>query len=189
MGLYAAARGGKFNGASVATLASTDGRLAGAARDHQLSIRATARTYVVSATAGGLVFALSGDADVRVATICAPVGAPLCLPTRHWSVVPTGLAPYQMKELAQTVEAVIETYVTDHSGSYAGATAQKLARTEPSLAPTVRANELIVDAGPTSYVVTIAEPGRWFAVVRKDDGTIDRSCWPARARGCQAGTW
>ncbi|MGA2470139.1 MAG: hypothetical protein ABSG64_05565 [Solirubrobacteraceae bacterium] len=105
------------------------------------------------------------------------------------------------KELARTAETTIETYATDHSGSYAGITPAILQQYEPSIpiAPGngqayVAAGGVTALDGGTGYMVTTtATTGDTFTIERAPNGPISRTCTtaPGNSRtGCPAsGQW
>jgi hypothetical protein len=105
------------------------------------------------------------------------------------------------KELAQTAQVAIETFATDHNGSYATATADTLNRYEsliqvgPGKAHAyIPTNGVKVLDGGKGYVVTAnATNGDTFSIERGSNGNIFRSCTAAAghsASGCPAGeTW
>jgi type IV pilus assembly protein PilA len=87
------------------------------------------------------------------------------------------------KEAVRTAETAIETYSTDHNGSYAGANDSApgvgqgiLAAIEPTLnnAP---ADSLTVDSTADDYTVTVtASTGNVFAITRDNSGSISLTC-------------
>jgi hypothetical protein len=122
-------------------------------------------------------------------------------------VQPAATAPAQpsadaaAKELAHTAQVAIETYATDHNGSYANATADTLHRYESliQVGPGKDNAYIPVDGvkvldGGKGYVVTAdATSGDTFSIERGAGGNIFRSCTAAGAHsssGCPASeTW
>jgi len=82
------------------------------------------------------------------------------------------------KEAVRTAQTAIETYATDHNGTYVGATAQDLKDIESSL------NDADLSApsnlSQTSYTVTVVSendsPNHTFSITRNNDGTTDLTC-------------
>jgi hypothetical protein len=105
------------------------------------------------------------------------------------------------KELAQTAQVAIETFATDHNGSYANATAHTLNHYESLIQvgpgtdhAYIPANGVKVLDGGRGYVVTAdATNGDTFSIERGSNGNTLRSCTAAgghSASGCPAsGTW
>ena len=99
------------------------------------------------------------------------------------------------KEAARTAQTAIETYSTDHGGSYSGATVADLR----TLEPTVRPSTTVAGTGGSGVpgnrdfrVTVISADGRTFSVDR-DDGTMTYPCTvPSGVErgGCPTGsTW
>jgi len=103
------------------------------------------------------------------------------------------------KELARTAYTTMETYATDHNGSYEGAGLAQLHEYEASIplnqeaakggaylaAPTV---------GATTFTVTAvaANTGDKFAITHEANGEVVRTCTLGVATaktGCETGTW
>jgi hypothetical protein len=192
IGIYAGAHHRRFTGATAARLARIDPSLKGAVALHQLHVTVRPHSYTVSATGVGFMFGLSGGPDAsngNVTTFCSPAVEPLCLPTAVWATQPFYPLVLTLDEAARTAQTTMEIYATQHNGYYSGATAQKLARIEPSLRPLARAKQLTVKAGPDWYKVTVAEHRR-RVTIRTRGGYSHRTCGPPGAAGCQYnGTW
>jgi type IV pilus assembly protein PilA len=101
------------------------------------------------------------------------------------------------KSMARTAQTAIETYATDHSGDYTGATATTLNAIEPTI-PLSGANAVAVDsAGTNSYQLhSSGSNGDVFYVSRASDGSFSRTCTttqgPSGANtygGCVSGAW
>jgi type IV pilus assembly protein PilA len=92
----------------------------------------------------------------------------------------------ESKSASRTAATAMETYSTDNSGKYTGATVAKLEGLEPSLK---NAKSLtVVAAGDNNYEVrTESQSGTTFTVTRADTGVITRTCSAADTGGCGAG--
>src|SRR5271154_4753310 len=114
------------------------------------------------------------------------------------------------KELVRTAETTMETYATDHGGSYAGANATILHEYEPTIQTAAGTNNsaylsgvwekaaLGVGSGSptaTEYAVTVTSTsGHTFTIYKEANGETERQCTPqgqqgATAGGCVEGTW
>jgi type IV pilus assembly protein PilA len=91
------------------------------------------------------------------------------------------------KEYVHTAQVAMETYATENSGHYTGATQAKLEKIEPTLssahfsgAPVVAENE---------YKITIegASATQKFSVSRNTEGKLSFTCEVAEKGGCPAG--
>jgi len=95
----------------------------------------------------------------------------------------------EAKEAVRTAETAMETYSTDHNGTYAGVALGDLQGIEP----TVSATTVISDTGGAgnpdsdSYRVTVtSDSGGTFSIDR-DGGTLTYPC--TGGGGCNGGTW
>jgi type IV pilus assembly protein PilA len=102
------------------------------------------------------------------------------------------------KELARTAETTMETYATDHSGSYAGANATILHEYEPTIQTAAGNNNAYlsnVESTENTYTVTAtAVGGHTFSIKKEASGAVQRECTPtgqtgAAGGGCQNSTW
>lgn len=95
------------------------------------------------------------------------------------------------KTLAHTAQTALETYQTDHSGSYAGATPSDLNAVEPTINYTNPAEvELtLVSTTSNTYTVTVqaARTSDVFTVINQA-GTFTHTC-TGSGGGCPNGTW
>jgi len=95
------------------------------------------------------------------------------------------------KTVARSAQTAIETYATDHDGSYAGADAGALKTVEATLND-LPPGALAVVSDPNSYSLTVTSnpSGRTFTVARAADGSASHTCAlngaPDRG-GCRAG--
>jgi type IV pilus assembly protein PilA len=90
------------------------------------------------------------------------------------------------KSAVRTAATAMETYSTDNSGSYAGATVAGLQTLEPSLS---NANNLALPVAPaaTTYQVRVdSKSGIWYQISRAANGTITRTCQTAGSGSCKA---
>jgi hypothetical protein len=89
--------------------------------------------------------------------------------------------------LARTAQTAIETYATDHGGSYEGATPEELIHIEPRLSGAT----LTVNAQRDSYEVSIGSTsGNTFTITRDSAGGITLTCGQPAAGDCPAnGFW
>jgi type IV pilus assembly protein PilA len=92
------------------------------------------------------------------------------------------------KTSARTAATAIETYRSDHDGSYGGATVADLETIETTLAA---ADLTIVAAAADSYELSAGSPtGNSFHIERRVDGTTDFACTTAGDAGCPSnGSW
>jgi type IV pilus assembly protein PilA len=99
------------------------------------------------------------------------------------------------KTLASTAETTMETYATDHSGSYVGASAKELKEYEKSIniSSSSEAKLLEPTVAAETYTVTAEAPnGAQFSISRASNGELKREC-NAKAEethgGCVNKTW
>jgi type IV pilus assembly protein PilA len=92
------------------------------------------------------------------------------------------------KGAARTAATAIETYFTDHDGSYSGATVAHLTAIEQTLAD---ADLTIVTATDTGYELSATSAtGNSFSIRRVLSGTHEFNCTPPANDGCPAsGKW
>ncbi len=91
------------------------------------------------------------------------------------------------KEYAHSAQVAMETYSTDHSGSYVGATAAELEAIEPTLSSALLEVEV---AEPGEYkLVSKSTNGHEF-FVENEEGTMSFTCAPVEKGGCpKSGNW
>jgi len=96
------------------------------------------------------------------------------------------------KEGVRTAQTAIETYATDHDGSYTGATAAGLKNIESTLNDVNLAEPVILEGG-TGYEITAEneDTGNTFTITRHGSeagegevGTVDYTCESAGTAGC-----
>jgi hypothetical protein len=98
-----------------------------------------------------------------------------------------GEADALAKEQAHLAQVVMETYATDHEGSYAGATPGKLRAIEPSLPADLE----VTEAGIDYFSISIpSKGGNWFGVDREIGGELVFECGESGRAGCPGnGRW
>jgi len=107
------------------------------------------------------------------------------------------------KELARTAQTTAETYATDHGGSYEGMTTKILKEYEPTIQTAAGSGNAYMNGeeatkvlnGGTGYEVTASSTtaGHSFTV-KKEGGTVTRTCTPenktgSEGGGCQNSSW
>ena len=94
------------------------------------------------------------------------------------------------KQQVTTLQTAIETYATDHQGSYEGATLAELQAIEPTLKDESTAKPTVPTAKPTEYEVVSESVGSKDKFKLKNvGGEITRTCSPEKTGGCPKGTW
>ena len=91
----------------------------------------------------------------------------------------------QAKADARSAQTAIETYATDHGGSYAGADPNDLDQIEPVT------TDVGVKATKDTYEVTAtSNSGNTFTIERSSDGSTTKTCEQAGVGGCpENGEW
>ena len=91
----------------------------------------------------------------------------------------------QAKADARSAQTAIETYATEHGGSYEGATPNDLDQIEPVT------TDVGVKATADTYEVTASSnSGNAFTIERSSDGKTTRTCEEAGVGGCpENGEW
>ena len=95
------------------------------------------------------------------------------------------------KEYAHSAQVAMETYSTDHNGSYEGATLAELKKIEPTLASAEFKEGKVAKAAPSEYEFTIlgSKAGQEFTV-KNVSGTLTFSCIAKGVGGCpSSGNW
>jgi type IV pilus assembly protein PilA len=90
------------------------------------------------------------------------------------------------KEYAHTAQVAMETFSTDHSGLYTGATQGELEAIEPSLKSAEFSAVTVEDAGK-SYTITIKGSGSQTFSIKNDEGELSFPCSAAGTGGCPSG--
>jgi type IV pilus assembly protein PilA len=96
------------------------------------------------------------------------------------------------KGKARTLEIAMETYATDHNGSYEGATLKVLEEYEPTLKDKATAvAQEVKSATATGYEVEAeAALSKDKFVIKYNAGELTRTCSPVKAGGgCATGNW
>lgn len=91
------------------------------------------------------------------------------------------------KEQMHSAQVALETYATDHRGSYEGATPAKLRQIEPTLPSSLEVRE----AGPEYFSISVAsKSGNWFEIDREFGGELTFRCGDSGEAGCPgSGEW
>lgn len=94
----------------------------------------------------------------------------------------------EAKAEARTVVRALETYATDNSGEYSGATVLGLIGLEPTL---VTADFELADLGPKTFLVTAtSDSGNTFSIERQAGGAEILDCTAHGTSGCpENGGW
>ena len=100
------------------------------------------------------------------------------------------------KTLAATAETTMETYATDHGGSYVGATRTELHEYEKSINISNKNEAILLETsglGTETYKVTAEAPnGAQFSIKREASGELKRECNEAAEKthgGCVSKSW
>jgi type IV pilus assembly protein PilA len=92
-----------------------------------------------------------------------------------------------------TLQTTMETYASEHNGSFTGGTLAELEKIEPTLkdTSTATASETVIATGGEGYTVESTASGSKDVFKLKDEGgNIVRECSPSEKGGCKAGgTW
>jgi type IV pilus assembly protein PilA len=87
------------------------------------------------------------------------------------------------KELAHTAQTAIETYATDNSGSYAGATLALLNQIEGTV-PNDATQVALSNLGASTYTITITNPDTTHTfTIARNAGNFTFSCTPVAGEG------
>ncbi|HET8814822.1 MAG TPA: type II secretion system protein [Solirubrobacterales bacterium] len=94
------------------------------------------------------------------------------------------------KEYAHSAQVAMETFSTDNSGEYTGATVEKLEKIEPTLASAEFKEDKIAKAAAKEYEFTIlGSTGQEFSV-KNVEGTLTFACEKKGTGGCPTtGNW
>lgn len=95
------------------------------------------------------------------------------------------------KEQVRTGQTTMETYSTEHNGSYVGANTGELEKIEPTLKDTTTATfavKGIPTAGSYEIESKAAGSGDVF-VIKVVEGAVTRTCTPVKTGGCPTGDW
>jgi len=94
------------------------------------------------------------------------------------------------KSQVTTLQTAIETYATDHQGSYVGAELKELQAIEPTLKDETTAKPKVGAVSATGYEVESESVGSKdkFKLVNAA-GEVTRSCSPTKTGGCPSGSW
>jgi type IV pilus assembly protein PilA len=87
------------------------------------------------------------------------------------------------KETAHSAQVAIETFSTDHNGTYAGATVGELHAIEPTV-PAGNPLAVTVLGGGTGYEVTVTSPSTTTFTIKNEGGTMTYPCSRGGKGGC-----
>ncbi len=97
------------------------------------------------------------------------------------------------KEQVKTGQTTIETYSTEHNGSYASATTAELQAIEPTLKDKTTATFAVTSASATGYVIeSVAAGTEDKFIITNTAGEILRTCVAksvSNKGGCPTGSW
>ena len=100
------------------------------------------------------------------------------------------------KTLASTAETTMETYATDHGGSYEGASRAELHEYEKSINVSNKSEAILLETsglGKETYIVTAeASNGATFSIKREASGELKRECNEIAEKthgGCVSKSW
>jgi hypothetical protein len=160
-------------------------------------------TCTAKGTLGGIsynlvgTFVVSGGSAVEKGPVRSVLfNAPMARSASAWShVAKTVAADAAAKELAHTAQVAIETYGTDHNGTYKGASPTVLDQYEATI-PIKAGNGVVAFVykaaamyhGRGYVVATVATTGDEFGIVRLANGRILRICKGSHLT-CNNGTW
>jgi hypothetical protein len=91
------------------------------------------------------------------------------------------------KEQVHTAQVAMETYATEHEGSYEGATSAKLREIEPSLPTSLQ----VAEAGLEYFSISVPSKGaNWFTIDLEIGGELGFRCGQRGEAGCPGnGHW
>lgn len=149
---------------------------------------ALAAALIVAVAVAAFLLLRSSDEDSST-TAPASTTAPTQVeskPAGHAAVARAAFDAFA-KERVHTAQVAIETYATEHGGSYSGATPAILRRIEPSLPTSL----FVAGAETNSYALTMpSESGDQFSIVRRPNGKVAFTCVQRGRGGCPpSGTW
>jgi type IV pilus assembly protein PilA len=89
------------------------------------------------------------------------------------------------KEYAHSAQVAIETYSTDHNGTYTGATVIALEKIEPTLANAKFKEGKLTEVGPSNYEITMvgSSPTQTFGI-KNENGKLEFPCTTMEVGGC-----
>ncbi|HEY7456278.1 MAG TPA: type II secretion system protein [Solirubrobacterales bacterium] len=89
------------------------------------------------------------------------------------------------KEYAHSAQVAMETFATDHNGSYVGATKAELEAIEPTLANATFKEEKVASATETGYeIIMIGSKATQTFTVKNVGGTLTFPCTAKGVGGC-----
>jgi type IV pilus assembly protein PilA len=92
------------------------------------------------------------------------------------------------KEYAHSAQVAMETYSTDHNGSYEGATKAELEKIEPTLAnATFKENKVAVAAASEYEIIIVGSKATQTFTVKNVSGVLTFPCTVEKVGGCPSG--
>jgi type IV pilus assembly protein PilA len=92
------------------------------------------------------------------------------------------------KEYAHSAQVAMETFSTDHNGSYEGATKAELEKIEPTLASADFKEGKVIKATPTEYEISmLGSKATQTFTIKNVSGTVTFPCTVEKVGGCPAG--
>ncbi|MDQ3724453.1 MAG: type II secretion system GspH family protein [Actinomycetota bacterium] len=89
------------------------------------------------------------------------------------------------KEYAHSAQVAMETYATDHNGSYEGATKAELEKIEPTLANATFKENKVASATATGYeIIMVGSKTTQTFGVKNTNGTLTFPCTEKGVGGC-----
>jgi type IV pilus assembly protein PilA len=93
------------------------------------------------------------------------------------------------KEYAHSAQVAMETFATDHNGSYEGATKAELEKIEPTLANADFKEDKVASATATGYeIIMVGAKSTQTFTVKNASGALTFPCTEAGKGGCPSGT-
>lgn len=95
------------------------------------------------------------------------------------------------KEQVRTMQNTMETYATEHSGTYVGATLVELEAIEPTLKDktTAEAKETKSLSATAYEIESEAVGSKDKFIIKVTSGESKRTCTPVKTGGCPTGDW
>jgi type IV pilus assembly protein PilA len=95
------------------------------------------------------------------------------------------------KSQVRTAQTAIETYATDHNGTYVGASKAELQALEPTLKDEKTAVVAeTAELSATGYKLESESVGsKDKFIIKVNNGEVERSCSPTKTGGCPTGSW